>query len=198
VTEAPHPVRLRVDDDLKRSRLTVFFRLVLVIPHIAWLYLWTYAFYAVVVFNWFATLFAGRTEEDVQSFLGRYLRYQTHLYAYVLLIADPWPRFSGRPGTYPVELQLEPPQRQSRWATFFRLVLVIPAYVFSTVLLTVAEVIAVIGWFISLVLGRMPKGMRDLSAYCLRYQVQTLAYLFLLTGRYPSLASGSGFQFEEA
>jgi hypothetical protein len=35
-------------------------------------------------------------------------------------------------------------------------------------------------------------------AYCLRYQVQTYAYLLLLTGRYPSLASGSGFQFEEA
>jgi hypothetical protein len=48
------------------------------------------------------------------------------------------------------------------------------------------------------VLGRMPKGMRDLSAYCIRYQVQTWAYLVLLTSRYPSLASGSGFQFEEA
>jgi hypothetical protein len=40
--------------------------------------------------------------------------------------------------------------------------------------------------------------MRDLIAYCLRYQAQTYAYLFLLTSRYPSLASGSGFQFEEA
>jgi hypothetical protein len=37
-----------------------------------------------------------------------------------------------------------------------------------------------------------------LTAYCLRYQAQTYAYLFLLTSRYPSLASGSGFQFEEA
>ena len=35
-------------------------------------------------------------------------------------------------------------------------------------------------------------------AYCLRYQAQTYAYLFLLTSRYPSLASSSGFQFEEA
>ena len=28
-----HPIRLVVTDDLKRSRLTVFFRLLLVIPH---------------------------------------------------------------------------------------------------------------------------------------------------------------------
>jgi hypothetical protein len=191
-------VRLRVDDDLRRSRLTVFFRLVLVIPHIVWLYFWFWAFLSVLFFNWFATLFAGRTEEDVHSFLGRWLRYATHLSAYTLLVANPWPPFSGKPGTYPVDLELDPPEPQPRLVTFFRIVLVIPAYVFAAVLGTVAQVIAVAGWFVSLVLGRMPKGMRDLSAYCIRYQVQTWAYLVLLTSRYPSLASGSGFQFEEA
>src|SRR5205085_8653969 len=39
VTE-PHPVRMLVEDDLHRSRLTVFFRLVLAIPHFLWLYFW--------------------------------------------------------------------------------------------------------------------------------------------------------------
>jgi hypothetical protein len=90
-----------------------------------------------------------------------------------------------------VDLEIDPPQPQRRFVTFFRVVLVIPAYVFATVLGTVAQVVAVIGWFASLVLGRMPKGMRDLMAYCLRYQAQTYAYLLLLTSRYPSLASGS-------
>jgi hypothetical protein len=191
-------VRLRVDDDLRRSRLTVFFRLVLVIPHLIWLELWSFAVIWVIAFNWVATLFAGRSEEDVHSFVGRWVRYQLHVNAYLFLVADPWPKFSGKPGTYPVDLELDPPQPQSRWVTFFRIVLVIPAYIFSTVLITVAQVVAVIGWFACLALGRMPKGMRDLTAYCLRYQAQTFAYLFLLTSRYPSLASGSGFQFEEA
>ncbi len=36
----------------------------------------------------------------------------------------------------------------------------------------------------------MSQGMRDLSAYCLRYQAQTCAYVFLLTVRYPSLSPG--------
>jgi Domain of unknown function (DUF4389) len=191
-------VRLRVDDDLHRSRLRVFFRLVLVLPHLVWLYFWAWAFFAVLVFNWFATLFAGRSEADVHSFMGRWVRYTTHVYAYLLLTADPWPRFSGRPGAYPVDLELDPPERQNRLVTLFRIVLVIPAYVFSVALGTVAQVLALVGWFVCLVLGRMPKGMRDLIAYCLRYQAQMYAYLFLLTSRYPSLASGSGFQFEEA
>jgi len=193
----PHPVRVHVDDDLKRSRVTVLLRTVLVIPPFVWPYFWTFPFFAVVVFNWFATLFAGRAEEDVHSFLGRYVRYSTHVSAYLLLVANPWPRFSGRPGRYPIDLELDPPQPQSRLATFFRIVLVIPAYAFATVLGVVTQVIALIGWFICLALGRLPKGMRDLSAYCLRYQAQTYAYLYLLTNRYPSLASGSGFQFEE-
>jgi hypothetical protein len=191
-------VRLQVDDDLRRPRLTVFFRLVLVIPHLVWLYFWAWAFFAVLVFNWFATLFAGRSEEDVHSFIGRWVRYAIQINAYVFLVANPWPRFSGKPGTYPVDLELDPPGPQHRLVTLFRIVLVIPAYVFSAVLSTVAQVLAFVGWFVCLALGRMPKGMRDLIAYCLRYQAQTYAYLFLLTSRYPSLASGSGFQFEEA
>ena len=187
-----------VDDDLRRSRLTVFFRLLLVIPHFLWLYLWGLAFFAVLVFKWLAMLFAGRSERDVQSFAGRWVRYLVHVYAYLLLAADPWPRFSGRAGTYPIDLEIDPPEPQRRLVTLFRVVLVIPAYVFAAVLGTVAQVIAFAGWFVCLALGRMPKGMRDLIAYCLRYQAQTYAYLFLLTSRYPSLASGSGFQFEEA
>ena len=56
---------------------------------------------------------------------------------------------------------------------------------------TVIYVVAFLGWFAALVLGRMPKGLRDLGAYCLRYQTQTYAYLMLLTQRYPSLAGGT-------
>ena len=30
----PHPIRLSVSDDLRRSRLTVVFRLILAVPHL--------------------------------------------------------------------------------------------------------------------------------------------------------------------
>jgi hypothetical protein len=36
---ADHPVVLVDNDDRRRSRLTTFFRYLLVIPHIIWLYL---------------------------------------------------------------------------------------------------------------------------------------------------------------
>ena len=66
----------------------------------------------------------------------------------------------------------------------------------TTVLGYVLVVVAFLGALYALVTGRYPRGLRDLSAYCIRYQAQTYAYLLLLTDRYPTLASGSGYQFE--
>ena len=37
----PHQVQLELNDDGRRSRLTVFFRLLLALPHFVWLALWT-------------------------------------------------------------------------------------------------------------------------------------------------------------
>ncbi len=192
----PHPIRLVVTDDLRRWRTTVALRYLLALPHLLLLSAWTYVALAVGVVNWVITLVRGRTPLGVHEWLARLVRYQAHVYAYVYLVADPYPSFRGWPGTYPVDVAIDPPAPQSRLKTFFRIVLVIPAWVLAAVLGYVLAFVALIGWFVALAVGRYPKGFRDLSAYCLRYQAQTNGYLFLLTDRYPSLASGSGFQFE--
>lgn len=67
--------------------------------------------------------------------------------------------------------------------------LAIPALIFAGVLGMVGQVIAFLGWFVCIVIGRMPKGMRDLGAYCMRFSAQTNTYAYLLTHRYPTLAS---------
>ena len=193
-----HPVQLVVHDDLRRWRLTVLLRFLLALPHLIVATMWLYLAVLVTVVTWVLTLFRGQAPAGLHAWTARFLRYYTQVQAYTWLIADPFPSFRGWPGTYPVDLDVAPPARQGRWSTAFRLILAIPAYLLAYVLIVVLEVIALIGWFAALALGRMPRGMRDLMAYCLRYQAQTYAYLLLLTSRYPSLASGSGFQFEEA
>jgi hypothetical protein len=182
-----HPIRLVVTDDLDRSRLTVFFRLLLVIPHLILLVLWSIVVYLAVLIAWFATLFMGRCPDALHNFIARFLRYLTHVNAYLYLVADPYPKFSGLPG-YPIDLEIDPPERQNRLVTFFRVILAIPAWIVAGVLVQVLQIVAVLGWFVCLALGRMPQGMRDLSAYCLRYSMQTYGYTFLLTSRYPSFA----------
>ena len=183
-----HPVSLVLNDDLQRWRLTAAFRLLLAIPHLVVLGLWELRIVPAAVVGWVAALVLGRLPDDLHAWLSRALRYWLHVMAYVYLVADPFPGFRGWFGTYPVDLAVAPPQPQERWRTLFRIVLVIPAYLLAYVLGIVAEVCAVLAWFAAVVTARTPQGLRDLIAYCLRFQAQTAAYLLLLTDRYPTLA----------
>jgi hypothetical protein len=191
-----HPIRMTVSDDLRRWRLTVAVRFILALPHLLVLASWTYLAVVVGVVNWFITLARGTSPRGVHDWLARLVRYQAHVYAYLYLVADPYPSFRGWAGTYPVDLVIAPPAPQARWKTFLRIVLVIPAYVLATVLIYVLYIVAFLGALFALATGRYPRGFRDLSAYALRYQAQMFGYLFLLTDRYPTLASGNGFVHE--
>lgn len=159
------------------------------LPHLVWLSLWDVAARAMVLVNWLATLFSQRTEEDLGNFLIRYLRYRAHVQAYLASVTGRYPGFRGRAGSYPVDFEFVLPDRQLALLTLFRAPLAVPAFVLSSVFGVVFVTTAVASWFVALVLGRQPKGMRDLGAYCLRYRVQTSAYLFIVTTRYPTLAS---------
>ena len=182
----PHPIELEVTDDLSRSRLTVFFRLpIFYVVHYLWFWLWSVASIFAWVANWVFTLALGRSPEMLREFLGAYLRYSLHLFSYLSFMADPLPGWLAL-RRYPVDTQV-PAEPQRRLTTLFRPILVIPALVLSWVFLVVVNVLAIIGWFVCLILGRIPKGLRDLGLYCLRYETQTRAYLTFLTDRYPSL-----------
>jgi hypothetical protein len=184
-TPAQHPVRIVVSDDLQRTRLTVFFRLILAIPHLIWVALWGVVAVLAALANWFATLVKGQSPAGLHDFLATYLRYQTHVYAYVLLLADPFPGFGGRPG-YPIDIEVDPPEPQNRWTVAFRLILAIPAFIVSGILGYLNRALAIFSWFVALALGRVPEGLRNFAAFALRYEQQTAGYAYLLTGRYPS------------
>jgi hypothetical protein len=180
-----HPVRLTVDDDLRRSRLTVLFRLLLAIPHFVWVLLWTVAAFLVAIVTWVATLVMGRPPGPLHGFLSAYVRYSYHLNAYVTLAANPFPGFTGTPGSYPIDVELPPPERQRRLVTAFRIFLALPAIFVSGALDGLLFVSAFLGWFAALATGRMPRSLREAQAYALRYGAQVEAYILLLTDRYP-------------
>jgi hypothetical protein len=191
------PIRLVVTGDLRRSRLTVFFRLLLVLPHLVWLGLWTIAAWTVAFPAWLVALFDGRLPRVFHDFLASYVRYGAHVAAYLFLAADRFPGFAGRPG-YEVDVEIAPPSQQGRWSVAFRLLLAVPAMILAGNLASfggggtgslyagVGASAAFLGWFAALVLGRMPRGLRDLAAYAIGYGAHTGGYLLLLTDRYPN------------
>ncbi len=186
-TPPRHPLHLVVTDDLRRNRLTVFFRVLLAIPHLVWLMLFGIAVWFAVLAAWIVGIFIGRVPDGLHGFIAAYVRYLTHVYAYLYLAADPFPAFSGASG-YPIDLEIAPAARQSRLTIFFRGLLAIPALIILTVLRYVAAMVAFLAWFYALFAGNLNSGLRDVLAYWLRYDAQTLGYLWLLTRRYPSFS----------
>jgi len=197
-----HPIRLVVTDELRRSRLTVVFRLLLALPHLVWVTLFGIAASAVGFVAWLAVLIEGQVPTSIHDFLVRYVRYTTHVAAYVVLAAGPYPGFGGT-RAYPVDVEVDPPERQRRLGGLVRLVLVVPASLLAWSLGGSAGLglwsgvaalalfggltgtIAFLGWFACLARGRMPRGMRDAAAYGCGYAAQVTAYALLVTGRYP-------------
>jgi hypothetical protein len=179
------PVRMEISDELRRSRLTVFFRLALAFPHLVWLSLWGVLALPAAIANWLSTLLAGVSPRWLHRFLSRYVRYQLHVTAFLYLVGNPFPGFAGAAGSYPVELHVEERRRQGRWGVFFRLILALPALLLASVFSQLLLVVAVLGWFASVFTARMPLGLRNAGGYALRYTAQAYAYLLLVSGAYP-------------
>ena len=171
-----HPIGLIVTDDLQRNRLTVFFRLLLAIPHLIVVGLWAILTDLIVIVAWACGVVMGRVPDGLHNFIGMWLRYATRV-----------PPF-GASGSYPVDVRVDPAETQNRLTVFFRVLLAIPAILLTYVFRMVNQIVAFLGWFYCLFTGRMHQGMRDISAWLLRYETQTWGYVLLLTGRYPSLS----------
>ena len=167
----------------------------------------------VAILSWFIVLFTTRLPEGLHAFSAAYVRYGTHVYGYLLLAASPFPGFTGTEGSYPVDVEIDPPAPQSRWKAAIRIILAIPAFPHRCALIGgwgpgggrstttssgsdeeyyywggsagLAFSIAFFAWFACMVRARMPNGFRDGLAYALRYAAQTYGYLLFLTDRYP-------------
>jgi hypothetical protein len=64
----------------------------------------------------------------------------------------------------------------------------------SSALATAGFLAAVFMWFHGLFRAEVPRGLRNLAAYQLRYQAQTYGYLYLLTSKYPYSGPAAGWQ----
>ncbi len=93
-----------------------------------------------------------------------------------------------RTGEHPFRIELPDRLRQPRLVTLFRLLLALPALVLASVFNIALSLASIAAWFVSLALGRTTAGLQELGTFCVRYQLETQAYVTLLTSTYPRLA----------
>jgi len=170
-----------------RSRLSVFFRLILVIPWMIWAAFWGLAVFFTLIATWFALLFTGRYPEALYEFHSSYLRFMCRLHAWTWLLVDEWPPFNGAPDDqYPVRLKIEPPlESYSRVKVLFRIVLLIPVYILAYVMSIILQLVAFVAWFVLVFAAKLPEGLYKPLRASTAYLIKAGAYYLLITEDFP-------------
>jgi hypothetical protein len=182
-----YPVTFEADYAERRSRLTTFFRLILIIPLSIVL-----AFYGIVaeiaiLIAWFAIVITGRYPKGLYEFVAGFNRALARITAYALLLTDQYPAWGGAddPG-YPVRMHFAGPlESYSRLKTFFRFLLAIPILILRYVTNLLLEIGALAAWFVIVITGKLPRGLFDVMMLGNSYTARSDAYVFLLAETYP-------------
>ena len=141
----------------RRSRLTVFFRLLLAIPHFVWLSLWRVLVALIVPSRGFSSLVTGPPAAALHRFIAAWVRYYAHVWRLLVVIGGPFPGFVGaraatrstsrstpRSGSGAGSRCSAASSRSRRSCSPARSALVV-------------SVVGFLGWLAALVTGRMPR-----------------------------------------
>jgi hypothetical protein len=168
-----------------QRRVTVVFRIILAIPQFVVLFFLGIAGFFVAVIGWFAALFTGRLPEFAHSYLSGLVRWEIRVNAYLFLLTDQYPPFSLDDVEYPVRPILPGRGPLNRVSVFFRIILAIPAAVFSQIVINGLTLpLLFVMWIVVIVTGRMPPALYTTYSAALRYQTRFHSWFDMLTSEY--------------
>jgi Domain of unknown function (DUF4389) len=169
-----------------QNRLTVLFRLILVIPQFIVVVFLAIVTFFVAVIGWFAALFTGRLPLWAHDWLSGFVRWTTRVGAYALLLTDQYPPFSLDDLSYPVRPIVPAPGELNRLSVLFRIFLAIPASVFASIVrYGLTFPLLIVMWVVVLIRGSMPPTLYTTYAAYLRYEARFDAWFNMLTSEYP-------------
>jgi hypothetical protein len=181
-----YPVHLDIDYPPQLSRLLIFVKWLLAIPHYIALYLVTIVAYFVIIISFFAVLILGRYPPALFDFMVGFERWRARVSAYLLLLTDRYPPFAlADDPSYPVRLSVEYPPQMGRWRPLVHWLLVIPALLAAFVVEVIALIAVLVAWFAILFTGRYPEGLFSAVTVALRWVARTTLYTYWVTDRYP-------------
>jgi hypothetical protein len=180
-----HPVNVDVPYPEGLSRLLIFVKWLLAIPHFIILYVLYYVVGLITFIALFIILFTKKYPEGLFKFSVGTYRWGLNVGAYAGLMRDEYPPFTLDAGQYPVEFDVQYPAEMNRWLPLVKWLLAIPnALVFMFVAIA-AAVVQFIAFFAILFTGNYPRSLFDFSVGCMRWGQRLNAYVYLLTDVYP-------------
>lgn len=189
-----YPVAYQADHVERPSRLTTFFRVLVVIPWLLVGILWGLGAIACTVLAWFALVITGRYPQGLYDFNAKAHRFAARVNGFAFLLTDQWPPFDGdEHPEYPVRLVIPPPQESySRWKALLRLILAIPVMIVAYLLDLLVNLVVILSWLVIVITGKHPKGLFDVLKLGLAYLARASVYYALLTERYPPINADDG------
>lgn len=202
-SEPSYPVTLVVDyPDRELSRLTTFFRIIMIIPIAIILAALGFAadtrsMHGGVELSLFTSgvlfipvglmiIFRQRYPRWWYDWNLHLVRFSTRVSAYLLLMDDEYPSTEDEQAVHLDFPYPDVPADLNRWLPIVKWLLAIPHYI-VLFFLGIGSVIAVIvAWFAILFTGRYPRSLFDYQEGVLRWELRVLGYAFLLvTDQYP-------------
>ncbi len=187
------PVALtgRLDEPL--SRWLWLIKLLLIIPHIVVLALLGIAALIAGVVAFFAILFTGRYPRSLFDFNLGVMRWlwRVEFYSVMALGSDRYPPFSmAASPDYPANLEVEYPERLGRFLPLVKWLLAIPHFIILGFMrgnggFDLVGILVVVGGVVLLFTGRYPRPVFDFVMGMNRWNYRVMAYVLLMTDRYP-------------
>jgi hypothetical protein len=185
-SEAGYPMNFGVEYPEGLSRLLIFVKWLLAIPHFIIIYALNAVFGIITLVAFFAILFTKKYPQGLFDMAVNIQRWMLNVYAYgIYLMRDEYPPFSWDPGQYPVRFDVEYPQELNRWAPLYKWILVIPHIIVLAALFVVLFFVLVFAWFAILFTGRFPRGMFDFTEGVVRWSTRVNVYAYLMRDEYP-------------
>ena len=185
-----YPVTYEADYEEERSRLHTFFRFLTVIPVGFVVWFLALGMIVTVPIAWLVMVITGRYLPGLYGYHLGVLRAFTRIGAYAALLTDRYPPFDlGEHPDYPVRVVAGPPLPEySRLLALVRLILYIPIYVISYLLLIVAGLAVVVAWFVIVITGRQLPVLQSAVNMGHAFQARAAAYVLLITEQWPPLS----------
>jgi hypothetical protein len=93
--------------------------------------------------------------------------------------------------SYPVTFAADYVERRNRLTAFFRLILMIPLFIWLYIYAIAAGIVLLVSWFAIVITGQFPRGLYDFIAGYTRFITRVTAYGALLCDPYPAFGGSA-------
>ena len=197
-----YPVNVSYDRDTRINRLWgipligQLVRWILLIPHFIVMFLVAIVAAFILLVAWISVLLLGRFPGGGYRWVGGLLGYWQRVTAYSLLMTSTYPPFSLSGEMYPITVRYDEGVRIFRlWGIpiighLVRALVLIPHFIVLWFLAILVWILQLVIWVPVLILGRQADVIYTVVGGYNRWQLRTIAYLFMMVDRYPPFSLG--------